>query len=162
MIMRVIIAAVGRLKDGPERDLFKRYSKRFDDSGRALALGPIKLVESLESRAQSAEARKSEEAKFLIEAAREADTVVALHETGKELTSEKFAAWLAEKRDGGGRGVAFLIGGPDGHGAAALTGAHMKLSLGLMTLPHGLARIVLTEQLYRAVTILSGHPYHRA
>ena len=159
--MRVAIAAIGRLKDGPERELFQRYSKRFDDSGRAIALGPLKLSEMMESRAQGVDQRKTEEAKLLLEAAREADVIVALHETGKQLTSEAFAAYLGEKRDGGGRAIAFLIGGPDGHGSAALTAAHMKLSLGAMTLPHGLARIVLAEQLYRAVTILSGHPYHR-
>ncbi len=145
--MRVTIAAIGRLKDGPERELYQRYSKRFDDSGRALQLGPIKLAEMMESRAQSVEARKAEEAKLLQDAAREADVLVVLHETGKTFSSEAFARWLADKRDGGSRGVAFLIGGPDGHGNAALSAAHLKLSLGAMTLPHGLARIVLAEQL---------------
>jgi len=78
------------------------------------------------------------------------------------MSSEAFARWIAEERDAGTKALGFLIGGPDGHGDAALSAAKLKLSLGPMTLPHGLARIVLAEQLYRAATILAGHPYHRA
>ena len=66
------------------------------------------------------------------------------------------------ERDSGAKCLGLLIGGPDGHGEAVLSAARLKLSFGAMTLPHGLARVVLTEQLYRAATILSGHPYHRA
>jgi 23S rRNA (pseudouridine1915-N3)-methyltransferase len=87
---------------------------------------------------------------------------VVLEPTGKSLTSEAFAAFLRDTRDGGAKTCLFLIGGPDGHGESVLTTASLKLSLGALTLPHGLARVVLVEQLYRAATILSGHPYHRA
>jgi len=87
---------------------------------------------------------------------------VALDEHGRSLSSEAFAQWIAERRDGGAKTLAFLIGGPDGHSTEALKPATLKLSLGTMTLPHGLARVVLAEQLYRAATILAGHPYHRA
>ena len=159
--MRLIVAAVGRLKDA-ERDLCERYQKRFDAAGRTLGLGPLSISELSESRASSAVARKAEEAARLLKAAAPASTCVVLYEGGKALASEAFAKWLAQTRDGGCKGLAFLIGGPDGHGPAAVQCAALKLSLGAMTLPHGLARAVLVEQLYRATTILSGHPYHRA
>ncbi len=160
--MRLSIIAIGRLKDGPERELYLRYSKRVDETGRAVALGPLALSEFPEARQASARQRQADEAARLTGAAGEADLVVALDETGKTMTSEAFARWLGARRDEGRRTVAFLIGGADGHGPAALERADLKLSLGLMTLPHGLARIVLVEQIYRAVTILAGHPYHRA
>jgi 23S rRNA (pseudouridine1915-N3)-methyltransferase len=139
--MRLIVAAVGRLKDA-ERELCERYVERFDAAGRALKLGPLKISEISESRAATAELRKADEAQRLLTAAMGADVTAAL--------------------DGGARALAFLIGGPDGHGKEALGAGRLRLSLGSMTLPHGLARIVLAEQLYRTATILSGHPYHRA
>jgi len=159
--MRLIVAAVGRLKDA-ERDLYDRYAKRFDAAGRSLRLGPLQLTEIGEGRAATADLRKDDEAQRLLKAASAAEVKVVLDEGGRALSSEAFARWLAERRDGGAKAMAFLIGGPDGHGSAALDAATIKLSLGAMTLPHGLARIVLAEQLYRAATILSGHPYHRA
>ncbi|MBC7831548.1 MAG: 23S rRNA (pseudouridine(1915)-N(3))-methyltransferase RlmH [Hyphomicrobium sp.] len=159
--MRLIVAAVGRLKDA-ERELCERYQKRFDAAGRALGLGPLSISELSESRAASAVARKAEEASRLLKAAAPAAARVVLDEGGKALASEAFAKWLAQTRDSGCKGLAFLIGGPDGHGPEVAQGAALKLSLGAMTLPHGLARAVLVEQLYRATTVLSGHPYHRA
>ncbi len=159
--MRLIVAAVGRLKDA-ERELCERYAKRFDASGRTLGLGPLSISELNESRAASAELRKADEAARLLKAAAAATARVVLDESGKTLSSDAFAKWLAQTRDGGCKGLAFLIGGPDGHGGDAVQGAALKLSLGAMTLPHGIARAVLIEQLYRATTILSGHPYHRA
>jgi 23S rRNA (pseudouridine1915-N3)-methyltransferase len=159
--MRLIVAAVGRLKDA-ERDLCERYQKRFDAAGRVLGLGPLSITEIGESRAASAVARKAEEATRLLKAAAPATARVVLDEGGKQLASEAFAKWLAQTRDGGCKALALLIGGPDGHGPEVMQGAALKLSLGAITLPHGLARAVLIEQLYRATTILSGHPYHRA
>ncbi len=158
--MRLIVAAVGRLKDA-ERELCERYQKRFDAAGRSQGLGPLAISELSESRGASAEARKADEAARLLKAVAAADVRVVLDAGGKPLSSEAFARWIAQTRDSGGKGMAFLIGGPDGHGPEALTGATLKLSLGAMTLPHGLARAVLVEQLYRAATILAGHPYHR-
>lgn len=159
--MRLSIAAVGRLKDGPERELLARYLKRFDDAGRALALGPVKVVELPESRAAKPDLRKSDEAARLLKAAADTESIVALDVLGKSMTSEAFAKWIAARRDGGTKTLTFLVGGPDGHGPAALDAATLKLSLGALTLPHGLARVVLAEQLYRAATIIAGHPYHR-
>lgn len=160
--MRLLIAAVGRLKDGPERELYLKYAKRIDDAGRSVALGPLTLSEIAEGRQGSAGQRRADEAARLAQAAESADFTVLLDEGGKTLGSDAFARALAARRDEGRRVAAFLIGGPDGHGDAARARAELTLSLGPMTLPHGLARIVLAEQLYRAQTILSGHPYHRA
>ncbi len=159
--MRLIVAAVGRLKDA-ESDLCARYAKRFDAAGRSLGLGPLSISEINESRAASADMRKADEASRLLKAAAGAAHCVVLDEGGKELSSAAFASWIAQRRDEGCKGLAFLIGGPDGHGAEVASAATLKLSLGPMTLPHGLARAVLIEQLYRTATILSGHPYHRA
>jgi 23S rRNA (pseudouridine1915-N3)-methyltransferase len=159
--MRVAIAAVGRLKAGPERELFARYWDRLDGLGRKLALVPLHLTELPESRASSPDARRAEEASKLLAGLGVGD-VILLDAGGRSVTSEAFAADLLRRRDAGVAGVTFLIGGPDGHGAAAKAKAASVLSLGAMTLPHGLARVVLAEQLYRAATLMAGHPYHRA
>jgi 23S rRNA (pseudouridine1915-N3)-methyltransferase len=159
--MRILLAAIGRLKDAGEKDLFARYAERLDGIGRGVAFGPLRVVELPESRAASAEARKADEAQRLLEASAGADVRVALDARGKLMTSENFAAWLRNRRDGGVGALAFLLGGPDGHGPDVLATTALTLSLGPLTLPHGLARVVVVEQLYRAATMLAGHPYHR-
>jgi 23S rRNA (pseudouridine1915-N3)-methyltransferase len=157
--MRVLIAAVGRLKDGAETVLVERYVERL--APRIAGVGPITISEIPEARQSSAAARKADEAGRLLRAAAKADFRIALDERGKALSSDAFAKLLGRKRDDGIAASAFLIGGPDGHGKAALDAADLTLSLSALTLPHGLARAVLAEQIYRAATILSGHPYHR-
>jgi 23S rRNA (pseudouridine1915-N3)-methyltransferase len=159
--MRVLIAAIGRLKDEGERALFDRYAKRFNPSGRPLSLGQLSVIEFPESRYATAPLRKADEGARLLKAAAGVGQIIALDEHGQSLTSPQFANHLARLRDDGNPTVAFLIGGPDGHSPEVLTAARLKLTLSPMTLPHGLARVVLAEQLYRATTILSGHPYHR-
>jgi 23S rRNA (pseudouridine1915-N3)-methyltransferase len=160
--MRLLIAAVGKLKQGPERELYAHYLARAETLGRGLSLSPLASLELPESRAASAEARCAAEADALLAKVPPAHTLISLDPGGKMLSSEAFAAALAKFRDGGAGGLAFLIGGADGLGLAVRNKADLLLSLGPMTLPHGLARIVLAEQLYRAMTILAGHPYHRA
>lgn len=159
--MRLTIAAVGKLKDAAEREICERYAKRFNGAGRSLGLGPLEVVELLEARGNSEDARKNDEAARLLKLTPQSAWVIALDVAGRHMTSEAFAALLAKQRDAGMKCAAILIGGPDGHGAQILADASLRLSLGPMVLPHGLARIVLLEQLYRAATILSGHPYHR-
>lgn len=159
--MRIEILAIGRLKDEAEAAIVARYQKRFDQTGRPCGLGPLTITDFAESRAATAGERKSEEAARLLKAAGNA-SLVALEVTGKPLSSEAFAAQLRALADSGTKACAFLIGGPDGHGPQVLAACALKLSLGALTLPHGLARVVLTEQLYRSATILTGHPYHRA
>jgi 23S rRNA (pseudouridine1915-N3)-methyltransferase len=160
--MRFVIAAVGRLKEGPERELLERYRKRFGDLGRRLGFHPIVWHELSESRASTAAKRCAEEGMALLERAADADAIIALDERGRTLTSPAFAHLLAQTRDSGADLVAILVGGPDGLSPEVREAARTKVAFGAMTLPHGLARIVLAEQLYRAATILAGHPYHRA
>lgn len=160
--MRITVAAIGRLKSGPETDLSNRYIKRFDSSGRGLGLGPIKIHELPESREGNAGLRKKDEAGRLLQKLGDGAIQLALDEHGDSLTSTEFSELIAKQRDEGATELAFLIGGADGHGKQVLETARKMISLGAMTLPHGLARVVLLEQLYRAATILSGHPYHRA
>lgn len=160
--MRLIIAAVGRLKDGPERALFEKYRDRFDPLAKRLGLAPVTWHEIGESRAADTAKRRDEEGAALLKLVRDAEFVIALDERGKSLTSETFAKTLAKTRDGGAKAAGIVIGGPDGLSQAVRDAARLEVSLSAMTLPHALARVVLAEQLYRAATVLSGHPYHRA
>src|SRR4029079_945418 len=146
--MRITLAAVGRLKDGPERELFARYADRFDAAGKALALGPWKLIELPEARQPGVAQRKADEAERLVKAVSAAEARIVLDEHGKSLSSDAFAQWLAKIRDGGCQTLGILIGGPDGHGEAVLASATLKLSLGTMTLPHGLAPLHHAGELY--------------
>lgn len=159
--MRLLIAAIGRLKQGPERDLFAHYRARAEAQGKALGFAPVTLIEIPESKAATAKLRMGAEAEALLAKCSPESAIVVLDPDGEQLPSEQFAAWLAKLRDAGSAGVSFLIGGADGLGQEALSRSAKRLSLGKMILPHGLARIVLAEQLYRAMTILAGHPYHR-
>ena len=159
--MKLIIGAVGRQKAGPETELVARYQDRAQKAGRALGLSGPDILELTESRARSVPERKSQEAEQLLKALPAGCIIVALDENGKNLPSEAFAKLIDKHRNEGNPAMAFVIGGPDGHGRALLDQAHVKLALGAMTWPHQLARILLTEQIYRAITILTGHPYHR-
>lgn len=160
--MRLVIAAIGRLKDDGERAIIARYMKRVS-SGKVIGISPVTIEELPESRAGETNARQADEAARLLHATADCDLRIVLDERGRQMSSAEFAEYLGARRDEGVKSAALLIGGPDGH-PASLTGkgAHLTLSLGRMTLPHGLARVVLVEQVYRAITILSGHPYHRA
>ncbi|MHB1110110.1 MAG: 23S rRNA (pseudouridine(1915)-N(3))-methyltransferase RlmH [Devosia sp.] len=158
--MRIHIAAIGRMKQGPERELVARYLERAVATGKPLGLCGFEVAELPEARAASAPSRKSEEAKALRVALPEG-MIVALDERGKSLGSEAFANQLARWRDDGRPTVSFLIGGADGLDPGLIGGADLMLSFSPLTWPHQLVRIMLAEQLYRATTILSGHPYHR-
>lgn len=159
--MRLLIAAVGKLKQGSERELFAHYLGRAEAAGRKLHLSPFPVIELAESRAATAKARKEEEGKALLAKIPPSHRLIALDPQGEAVSSEVLASLLAKLRDGGAEGVAFIVGGADGLSPQVLAKAK-AISLGAITLPHGLARIVLAEQLYRAASILSGHPYHRA
>ncbi len=159
--MRISLFAVGRLKTGPEKDLASRYLDRFAKAGPAVGLELSKLIEIQESRAANAETRKREEAGALEKALPEGAILVLLDERGKALDSAAFADLIARYRDNGKRDLMLAIGGADGLDPGLRAGADMILNLGSMTWPHQLVRILIAEQLYRAVTILSGHPYHR-
>lgn len=159
--MDIRISAVGRLKAGPESTLCARYLERAGKSGAGLGLRGFSVHELPESRAARAADRMAQEAAALLPALASA-RIVCLHADGDLIDSEAFARALARDADQGLAATAFVIGGPDGLGDALLSAAAQKLSFGRMTWPHQLVRVLLAEQLYRATTILSGHPYHRA
>jgi len=155
--MRVHICAVGRLRTGPEADLLDDYLTRFDRSGRALSLskGEVREVEDKKGKGMQAEAD------LLARAIPDGATVVALDERGQVLSSPEFATKIAHWRDDGCADLAFVIGGADGLSKEMRARADFKLSFGRMVWPHMLARVMLSEQLYRAASILAGAPYHR-
>lgn len=155
--MKLLIAAVGRFPRGPEHALWADYQSRIDAQARTTRVGPL-VIREIEDKSRKG---KDAEAILLASATGSAGKTVVLDERGKSLTSQAFAQQLGAWRDQGAPEVAFLIGGADGHTDATRARADLLLSLSAMTLPHALARVFLTEQLYRAVTILSGHPYHR-
>src|SRR5580693_168302 len=146
--MRVVIAAVGRLKQGPERELAAAYRKRAEAVGRTSGLRDIEIVEIRESRAQDAERRRTEESIAIANVIPERATIVILDERGKPLDSTAFAAlmrgWRAEDRPA----VCFIIGGADGLAASLRGRAALTLAFGSATWPHQLVRIMLLEQLY--------------
>lgn len=158
--MRVTIAAVGRMKAGPEREMVARYLDRAVGGGKPLALTGFDVIELAESRSSSSASRKADEAKAL-RAALPEGIVVALDERGKSTGSEAFAKQIGRWRDDGRPAVSFVIGGADGLEPGFVAGADLVLSFSPLTWPHQLVRIMLAEQLYRTTTILSGHPYHR-
>jgi len=153
--LRLTIAAVGRLKGGPEADLIADYLGRADAAGRGLAIGPATVTEIDERKARTPD----QQAERLLASVPASGQAWALDERGEALTSRAFARRLAEHRDRGCSELVFLIGGADGHGAAVRAGP--CLSLGPMVWPHMLARVMLAEQIWRAVSILAGGPYHR-
>lgn len=156
--MRVQICAVGRLRKGPERDLYDDYLTRFDRTGRALALGPARLIEVEDKKGGGMAA----EAELLSRAVPDGALICTMDERGKVMSSPEFADQLSRWRDQGRQDVSFVIGGADGIDPSLRDRADASLSFGKMVWPHMLVRVMLAEQLYRAASILSGGPYHRA
>jgi 23S rRNA (pseudouridine1915-N3)-methyltransferase len=159
--MRLIVAAVGRMKQGPERDLVARYRERIAKAGRNVGFQSIEVVEIGDSRATDAERRRTEESIALAQLIPERATTVLLDERGDDLPSAGLAGLLQRWRDQGHPATVFMIGGADGVSPSVREKADLCLAFGAATWPHQLVRIMLLEQLYRSVTILSGHPYHR-
>jgi len=159
--MKLLIAAVGRAKPSPERDLTTEYLDRIRSSGGPIGVTSADLTEVEERKKLSPAELKARESELLLGAVPSGAVIVALDERGKSLSSEDFAAFIARIRDDGAPSLACLIGGADGHGEEVRSRATLTLSFGKATWPHMLVRAMLAEQLYRAVTILAGHPYHR-
>lgn len=159
--MRLAVIAIGRLKQGPERELVERYLERANDLGRKLGFRAIEISEIPESRARDAAIRMTEEGRAIAALIGEKTAVVTLDEKGKSLDSEGFARHLGAWRDSGTDCV-FVIGGADGLSPDLKRRAKLSVAFGAATWPHQLVRVLLLEQIYRAATILSGHPYHRA
>ena len=160
--MRLLVVAIGRLKKGPERELAERYRERFDDIGRKLGFRGLDIHEIPESRARDAATRMAEEAAAISAAIPEKSILVALDERGDNLDSTGFARHLGRWRDEQISDTIFAIGGADGLSPDLRRMAKLRIAFGSATWPHQMVRVMLLEQIYRAATILTGHPYHRA
>jgi 23S rRNA (pseudouridine1915-N3)-methyltransferase len=160
--MRLVIIAIGRLKQGPERELAERYRERFDDIGRKLGFRGLAIHEIPESRAGDAARRIAEEAAAISAAIPEKSVLVALDERGDNIDSTVFARHLGRWRDQSVADTIFVIGGADGLSPDLRRKAKLSVAFGSATWPHQMVRVMLLEQIYRAATILAGHPYHRA
>ena len=156
--MRLTLCVVGRLRNGPEKDLFSDYIDRFEKTGRGMGLGPVEVVEVEDRKGGGMQA----EAELLLRAIPKGAILLAMDERGKTMTSPQFARQIAKWRDEGAQSLAIVIGGADGLSPELREQADMSLSFGKMVWPHMLARVMLAEQLYRAASILGGSPYHRA
>lgn len=151
--MRFTLIAVGRAKRGPDTDLFASYSKRLQP--------PLDLIEVEEKRPLSGDELKAREAELILAKIPDGAHVVALDERGKAMTSRAFADLVGRHQDDGIRDMVFIIGGADGLDEQIRKRANTVLCFGPQTWPHMLVRVLVAEQLYRAQTILAGHPYHR-
>lgn len=154
--MKIALVCVGRLGRAPEALLARDYAERATAVGRALGLGPVELFE-VEGR----KAGKAAEAEALLAQIAAADHLIACDERGKALPSRNFAEKLERFRDDGVRRLVFAVGGADGLASEVLRDARETLAFGPQTWPHALVRVMLAEQIYRAMTILAGSPYHR-
>lgn len=159
--MRIHIGAIGRLKKSPEHTLADHYFDQIRKQGRTSGITALEVKEYPESQAATAILRKSEEANRLLAGCPPHSSIIILDEHGAQLSSKALATRIGKFRDEGIQNLAFLIGGPDGHGSEILEKETLKIAFGAMTWPHRLVRIMLAEQIYRSVTILLNHPYHR-
>jgi 23S rRNA (pseudouridine1915-N3)-methyltransferase len=160
--MRLLVGCVGRLKAGAERDLCAKYLGRAAAAGRGVGFTDVSAREVIESRSARAEDRRVAESAALRAFLPPGGRLVALDERGRNLQSEDFARDLAGARDAGVPAYMLAIGGPDGLDPNFVASANVSLAFGAMTWPHQIVRILAAEQIYRAITILAGHPYHRA
>ncbi len=156
--MKITICAIGRVKSSYARlgcDDYVSRMKRF------FKVDYIELKDVRRGRSDGTKVWKNQEAQALLSHIPKNAFAVALDERGKQFKSQQFASWIESQQVRGISSIAFLIGGPDGHGQDVMKTAQLSMALSALTLPHELARLVLCEQLYRAGSLLSGHPYHR-
>lgn len=159
--MKISLQVVGRMKNGPEKDLFKRYWDRALVLGGGHNFNPLTLKEHPESKASRSAERMKQEAGNLLKSIDERAVVVAFDERGKSVGSPAFANFVRLKRDDGAGELVFVIGGSDGLAPVLRDRANLIVAFGAMTIPHQIVRILVAEQIYRAISILAGHPYHK-
>jgi 23S rRNA (pseudouridine1915-N3)-methyltransferase len=160
--VRLLILAVGHARSTSEGALCDDFLERAAKMGRNMGFTAIALEEISVSKAREVKSRMAEEAERLAARVPEGAHVILLDARGKGMTSEDFAETLGALRDAGTRDMAFVIGGPDGLAPLPGIRAGRSLAFGPQTWPHLMVRAMLSEQVYRALTILAGHPYHRA
>jgi 23S rRNA (pseudouridine1915-N3)-methyltransferase len=159
--LRLAILAVGRMKAGPERELFERYAKRMEMLAASLGFH-VEWRELDEGRARNVEERRAEEARAILAAVPKGAWLTILDERGAALTSAQWAAEIGKAREGSVSAYTVAIGGPDGVSSGLRESARSVVSFGAMTWPHQLVRVMAGEQIYRALSILACHPYHRS
>lgn len=160
--MRLMICAVGKIKNAPEALLVNDYTKRIQATGRGIGISTFAIKEIDPPKSLKSAARQEHESTAILASIPPGCTKIILDERGDALKSTEFARLIENKRDQGVGDMAFLIGGADGHSSQLLDEAEKKIAFGPATWPHMLVRAMLCEQIYRAMTILTGHPYHRA
>ena len=156
-MLHIHILAIGRLRHGPEQELLRHFLSQFDKVGRRSGLGPSKLVEIVDKK----NGGRSIEAGLLRSAIPSSAVLCVLDERGQAMTSSDFATWIGQWRDRGVANLAIMIGGSSGIDPELRSEADLVLSFGPMVWPHMLVRVMLAEQIFRAASILAGHPYHR-
>ncbi|MEO0544691.1 MAG: 23S rRNA (pseudouridine(1915)-N(3))-methyltransferase RlmH [Pseudomonadota bacterium] len=160
--MQLGIICVGKMKAGTERDLLNRYCDRIAKSAHQMGMTWAGITEIAESRASDPKNRKSQEAQaILAQIKTDRTALIVLDEVGRDMPSNDWATKIAHFRDNGFSKCLLLIGGADGHDKSLRSRADLTVSFGKQTMPHQLVRIIAAEQLYRVITILIGHPYHR-
>ena len=155
--MKINICAIGRIKSSPEVDMVNDYVDRFERIGKNIGLGPIKIIEK--------ESKKSgilSEGKVLLASIPNNSIICILDEKGADLDSLAFAKKIEHWRDSLNLELSLVIGGSGGLSKKIKNKAHHSISFGKMVWPHRLIRVMITEQLYRAASIISGSPYHKA
>jgi 23S rRNA (pseudouridine1915-N3)-methyltransferase len=158
--MRITICEVGRLRRSPHRELFETYVKLFRARAPQAGITEFRFIEIDDRKSPTGEAGRAWQAQRLLQKAPESSLVIAMDEAGKSYSSDDFAQIVRGWRDEGTRDLTFMIGGPFGHGEEVLSRAHFIWALGPATWPHELVPIMVAEQLYRSICILTGHPYH--
>lgn len=159
--MRLTLIAIGKLKQGPERELAQRYHERFEETGRKLGFRGLLIHEIPESRARDAATRIAEEGATIAALIPDRAMLIAMDERGDNVDSPTLARTLGRWRDESVPDTIFMIGGADGLSPELRRRATMRLAFGAATWPHQIVRVLVLEQVYRAATILAGHPYHR-
>jgi 23S rRNA (pseudouridine1915-N3)-methyltransferase len=160
--LRLVIAAIGKLKSGAEKELCADYAGRITLLGRKVGITGLAIRETAESALATRDQRIADEQAVLWSAVAQGAVTIALDERGTSPSSADFADLVRKSADDGHAELVFLLGGPDGHSSETRALANHVIALGKMTWPHRLARVMLLEQIYRAVTIIVNHPYHRA
>ena len=155
--MRVRVIAVGTRMSAWVDAAFGDYARRMRGAD---AIELLEIPPARRQREGDAAGAIKRESERILAALQPREYVVALDERGRSFTTLQLSAWLAERR-ALGEHLSFVIGGPDGLAAAVKTRAQLHWSLSALTFPHALVRVLLVEQLYRASTVLAGHPYHR-
>ncbi|WP_370931825.1 23S rRNA (pseudouridine(1915)-N(3))-methyltransferase RlmH [Bartonella sp. DGB1] len=159
--MKIKFICIGKMKKGAEQELFERYYQRAKRNFQTLGIYLMPVIELPESKSSNVEERKKREGENILSSLNNKAYLILLDELGQMLPTKKFADLLPKLKQTGINNVTFAIGGADGHSEEIKKRADKILSLGLMTFPHQIVRILLAEQIYRNATILLNHPYHR-